>query len=105
MSEIKWAYHVENGTISALPASPWLLPALGILCLAPLVAKLVEQAERDPQPLPENFDPILFNDYRKIYRALMHKKASGIELSTEESLRLQTIAHPPWAKPGEIWSY
>lgn len=105
MSEIKWAYSVENGSISALPASPWLLPALGLICLAPLVAKIVEQAERAPKPLPEDFDPIMFNNYREVYRDLMHKKQSGIELSMEERLTLQNISNPPWASPGEVWTY
>lgn len=105
MSEIKWAYDSQTGSFSALPASPWLLPTLGLLCLAPLVAKIVEEAEKAPEPLPADFDPALFAEYRATYRDLMGKKTAGLQLTSEESLRLQIIEHPPWAKPGETWSY
>lgn len=105
MSEIKWSYDSQTGSFSALPASPWLLPALGLICLAPLLAKIVEETEKAPKPLSANFDPILFEQYRAIYQDLMGKKLAGVQLTSEESLRLQTISNPPWARPGEVWSY
>lgn len=105
MSEIKWAYDAQTGSFSALPASPWLLPALGLLFLAPLIERIATKIERRPRPLPANFDPVLHEKNRQIYHKIMHKKKLGIQLSVEESLTLISIRYPPWAEPGETWSY
>lgn len=105
MSEIKWAYDSQTGGFSALPASPWLLPALGLLCLAPIAQKLVEEGLKDPQPAGNDFDPALYLEYKQTYHDLVQKQFSPDGLTMQEELQMLSIMNPPWAEPGERWTY
>lgn len=105
MSEIKWAYDSETGGFSALPASPWLLPALGLLCLAPIAQRIVEEGQKDPKPAGKDFDPVLYLEYKLTYRSLVQKQFSCQGLTTEEEMQMISIMNPPWAEPGEVWTY
>ncbi|MFZ9365816.1 MAG: hypothetical protein ACO253_07995 [Burkholderiaceae bacterium] len=105
MSEIKWAYDTETGSFSALPASPWLLPALGLFLLAPIAQKIAEEAAKDPRPLGDKFDPGAYMQNKLNYHHLTRKKASPEGLTLQEELELISIMNPPWAEPGELWTY
>lgn len=105
MSEIKWAYDSQTGSFSALPASPWLLPALGLICLAPIAEKMLEEAAKNPEPVPNTFDPVAYQQNKQEYHALINKQVSSVGLTLDEEMRLNSIMRPPWAKPGELWTY
>jgi hypothetical protein len=49
--------------------------------------------------------PIIKNIYKKRYKELVQKKHWGGGLSIEELLELNRIQRPPWAEPGELWTY
>lgn len=103
MSEIKWAYDESTGSFSALPASPFLLPALGFLCLLPLLEKLIEEGQKNPRPC--NIDLRTYNEYKWSYLELNRKKIYGGGLTDQEHLELEALMRPPWAEPGELWTY
>lgn len=105
MSEIKWAYDSETGSFSALPASPWLLPALGLLCLAPIAQKIAEEAQKDVQPTGNSFDPVLYLEYKQTYHDLVRKQFSADGLTMQEEMQMISVMNPPWAEPGEVWTY
>jgi hypothetical protein len=105
MSEIKWSYDAETGSFSALPASPWLLPALGLLCLAPIAQKIAEEAAKDPKPVNAKFDPIVYLENKQLYHELVNKQASPVGLTQHEEMQLLSIMRPPWATGGELWTY
>lgn len=105
MSEIKWSYDAQTGSFSALPASPWLLPALGLVCLAPIAEKILEEAAKKPEPVPNVFDPILYQKNKQLYHELINKQASPVGLTQDEEMQLLSIMRPPWATGGELWTY
>lgn len=105
MSQIKWAYDESTGSFSALPASPWLLPVLGLMCLAPLIEYIWEKADNAPKPLPADFDYKLHAKYKDIYLELKHKEKQQGYLDSWDRNRLVEVQNPPWALPGEIWTY
>ena len=103
MSEIKWSYDESNGSFSALPASPLLLPSILFLCLvAPLFRAKYEAEKTYAKPRP--IDPKLYEQYKKEYLNLMDKKQTQ-ELTLRERVRLQDLQNPPWKLPGETWHY
>lgn len=106
MPRILWNYDESSGTISALPASPLLLPAmigLGLLWLSQSIIGLFRIA----RPLPWNFDKQQYLKNKKRYNYLIHKKyILERELSVAEWYELEKVLpFPPWAKPGERWTY
>jgi hypothetical protein len=105
MSEIKWAYDENTGSFSALPASPFLLVALGAVALLPLAEKAYNKAKYGPSPLPSNFDWQLYHQYKERYKILKTKKQSGEQLDFTEIAEWQKLSRPPWAESGEIWAY
>jgi hypothetical protein len=105
MSEIKWAYDSNTGSFSALPASPFLLVALGALALLPLLEKAYMIQKNKPVPMPADFDWKLHSEYKERYKYLQAKKESGQQLDFAEMIELNNIKHPPWAKGGELWTY
>jgi len=103
MSEIKWAYDESNGTFSALPASPLLLPSILFLALvAPLFRAKYEAEKSYASPRP--IDLKLHEQYRQEYLSLMNKRETQ-ELTLQERVRLQDLQNPPWKLPGETWHY
>lgn len=104
MSEIKWAYDESTGSFSALPASNFLLAAIGFICLLPLIEQGYWHHITRPKPCP-NIDKELWAHYAERYKHLFHKMSNDIELTLPEKLEWAKITRPPWAKPGENWTY
>ena len=104
MSEIKWAYNEGTGSFSALPASNFLLLAIGFICLLPLLEKGYWEHKRKPKPCP-NIDANLHKVYAERYKELLPKYIAGDSFTVEEYLDWKNIQHPPWAEPGETWAY
>jgi hypothetical protein len=106
MSQILWGYDDTNKSFSPFPASPFLLPVMGILAFAGLCAQIAKHLpeEIETTPAPE-INTTLLEFYRQRYKELTSKKTCGIELNQQERLELLAIKNPPWAKPGETWTY
>lgn len=104
MTNIFYAYDSQTGSFSALPASPWLLPAMGAFALLAAYQKCKLSKACVIGEAPE-INPIIRDIYTKRYKELIHKKHWGGGLEFNESIELQKIQHPPWAEPGEIWTY
>lgn len=104
MSEIKWAYDENTGSFSALPASNFLLIAIGLTGLLPLFERVWWRRFTKPQPCP-NIDLDLWNKYKTRYKILLNKRTNGEELTLLELLEYERIIHPPWGEPSETWTY
>jgi hypothetical protein len=103
MTNILWAYDESSGSFSALPASPWLLPAIGLLAFAALCKKI-----KPPSAVvvdtgrPIDYQTMACNSSR--YYQLLERQSIG-DLSESEQVEMINLAHPPWARPGETWTY
>jgi hypothetical protein len=99
-----WGIDNETGKINALPASPLLLPAFIVYCIAWLLSLFPKRTTGEP--LPCNFDQDEFNKNKKEYDYYCMKIRKGIELTSEERHRLNAVLpRPSWSKPGENWHY
>jgi hypothetical protein len=104
MSVFWWAIDESDGRISPLPASPLLLPAVGVFAFIALCASIA-RANAKPEPLKTPIDPAEYQRNSAIYHELMMKKRNGIELTIQEVVSLEKAQHPSWAEPGERWFY
>jgi len=99
-----WGIDRESGAISALPASPLLLPAFivyGIAWVFSLFPKKPKTA-----PLPRKFNEEEYKRNKQEYDYYCMKIRKGIELTSQERYRLNVILpNPSWSKPGENWHY
>lgn len=105
MSEIKWAYDETTGSFSALPASPFLLLALISLPFLWLIGKGINKYKFRPQPLPPNFDPKLYEQYRLIYKRLKAKRDSGQKFDYVDGIQWSQVRYPPWRTDSDPWVY
>jgi hypothetical protein len=106
MSEIKWAYDSKTGSFSALPASPFLLLAIGAIVLLPLLEEAYYKNKFKPVPHASNFDPILHEQYRRRWKQLNDKKAAGAQLTWEEIAEISQMQNPPWRQPEDsLYTY
>jgi hypothetical protein len=107
MANIWWAYDEEKSGFSALPASPLLLPALGIFFLFAIFDKMAEDGRSKEilKPAHEmNIDRALHQEYKEKYYKLldiMRKRP----LTEDENSQLYQLQHPPWADGYEVWTY
>lgn len=107
MANIWWAYDEEKSSFSALPASPLLLPALGIFFLFAIFDKMAEdsRSKKILKPAHEmNIDRALHQEYKeKYYKMLeiMRKRP----LTEDENSEMYQLVHPPWADGYEVWTY
>jgi hypothetical protein len=104
MANIFWAYDQSEGSFSPLPASPWLLPVIGVYAFAGLV-----QAIKDKQPQPEleplpKIDPVLYENNKKRYYYLLQRQVDG-KMTEEERFEMYRLVHPPWVENGKVWAY
>lgn len=108
MSEIKWAYDKETNSFSALPASNFLLLALGLLGILPFIERLYWHQITKPRPCPD-VDLKLYEEYAKDFKKLAPKfyNSDGKQpkMTLDELIRWERIIYPPWCKPGEVWHY
>lgn len=101
MANILWAYDEERSSFSALPASPWLLPAIAI---AGVVA-----AVRSCQPkeiildVSPEIDKEEYERNKIKYRSLMQKYPR--EWTEDEWMTYRAISYPSWWKEGPPWGY
>lgn len=103
MAEIKWAYDATEGSFSPLPASPFLLPALGLICLFPIIEKMMDEARKNPRPC--NIDKEKYKRYKERFHYLIQKESKHNGLDDNETLELHSLMNPPWADPNELWTY
>lgn len=100
-----WGINNETGRISALPASPLLLPA-AIIYLIFRVVGVLWPKKIQAEPLPDNFDDEEYWRNKVLYNRLIAKQRSGATLTDAEVFQLRyVLARPSWAKPGEVWRY
>lgn len=107
-NNLLYSYDEGDGKISPLPASPYLVPAILAYCLLWL-GSLTSRYIRGNTG-PENLTNTRGLEYQtwKIYRDryifLVDKKAKE-GLTIQEIRELTKIQYPPWAGPGEVWTY
>lgn len=107
MANIWWAYDEDNGSFSALPASPLLLPALGLFFLMAVFDKMGNG--ENAGKVTGNTDRVLeygplFEENKARFKELIAIIRQR-ELNEDETAELYKIQHPPWAEPGEVWTY
>lgn len=107
MANIWWSYDESKGSFSALPASPLLLPALGIFLLLAFFDKMAEdgRSKKILKPACEmNIDRTLYDSNKKRYHEMLEilKKR---QFNEDEDSEMYRLAHPPWSEPGEVWTY
>lgn len=106
MRRVLWGYDESTGDISTLPASPWLLPALGLLAFATLLERTGFLSENGPVSLPAGFNEKEWRENSERYHYLVDKEFSGEGLTISEQYELTNkLPHPSWAQPGEYWTY
>ena len=98
-----WGYDESTGRISALPASPMLLPAV-LLLGAVKLASVFYRPKTKTAPLPDGFNLQEYQANKKEYRRLFEKIKRGQELTPYEQLRWSALPYPSWSK-GERWHY
>ena len=107
MANIWWAYDEDNGSFSALPASPLLLPALGLFFLMAVFDKMSNGENAGKVTGSANrvleYGPLFEQNKARFNQllAIMRRR----ELNEDETAELYKIQHPPWAEPGEVWTY
>lgn len=100
-----WGMDRESGAISALPASPLLLPALIFYFILWIISPLFKKRDK-PIPLPGNFDQEEWSSNKIEYYKYVDKMRKGEPLSDFEQIRMNTVLpRPSWAKTGEWWTY
>lgn len=98
-----WGYDEQTNSISALPASPLLLPAMAVWGFTKL-ASLFYRPKPKTAPLPDDFNLQEYNRNKAEYRKLFQKINSGQQLTLYEQLRWTALPYPSWSK-GERWHY
>jgi hypothetical protein len=107
MANIWWAYDENNSSFSALPASPLLLPAIGLFFLLAVFDRMAER-DRGKQiikPASElKVDRTLFSSNKQRYCEMLEILKVRPFTEDEES-EMYRLEHPPWSDPGESWTY
>lgn len=103
MANIFWSYNSEQGNFSPLPASPLLLPAIGVLgALAVFNACQSREYILDESPQIES-DELTRNT--EVYNRLRNK---GMENFTDSDwIEWNRISYPSWHnnRNGPPWGY
>ena len=100
-----WSYDSEDNSFSALPAGPFLLPAICIALCVSAFGAIKSWSNR-----PENVvSRDLLNSYeyqrmRRRYFELIDKKLENGGLSLQDHHELEQLKHPYWIQSG-TWSY
>ena len=107
MANIWWAYDESNGSFSALPASPLLLPAIGIFFLLAVFERMAEndRSKEILKPAREvKVNMSLHESNRQRYYQLL-EIIKVRPLNEDEDSEMYQLQHPPWSDPGEVWTY
>lgn len=104
MANIWWAYDESNGNFSALPASPLLLPAIGLFFLLAVFDKMSGDSKKIGTTNAITHHGELFEANRVRFNELI-AIIKRRQLTEDETAELDRIQHPPWAEPGEVWTY
>lgn len=107
MANIFWSYDESKGSFSALPASPLLLPVLGIFLLLALFDKTAEdgRSKKILKPAHEmNIDRALHQEYKERYYKMLEIMRKR-PLNEDEQSEMYQLVHPPWADGYEVWTY
>lgn len=107
MANIWWAYDESNSSFSALPASPLLLPALGLFFLLAVFDRLTEaDKSKEVTKLARDLkiDRTLFDSNKKRYYELL-EVIKVRPLNDDEESEVYRLCHPPWSESGETWTY
>lgn len=100
-----WGIDCESGKISALPASPLLLPAAIVAAIFWIIGKIIPRKIKR-EPIPKGFNQQEWEKNKALYDYLCGKVSRGIPLSDSENIQFNCILpRPSWAKPGEWWTY
>jgi hypothetical protein len=104
MANIWWAYDESNGSFSALPASPLLLPAIGLFFLLAVFDSMSkgDKVTGTTNAISEHGELFEANRIRFNEIIAIIKRR---QLTEQEEAELYQIQHPPWAAPGEVWTY
>jgi hypothetical protein len=106
-TNIWWAYDDSSGTFSPLPASPLLLPAIGLFFLLAVYDRMRHKWQSGKILATANqlgVDNTTIGEYRKRYNELLSIMMYR-NLDEDEQSEMHQLEHPPWAEPGEVWSY
>jgi hypothetical protein len=99
-----WGIDKETGSISALPASPLLLPAIAVLGVLKLFS-VVHKPKPKTAPLPAGFNSKEYYSNKREYDYYVEKIKERKELTEYEKMRFNTVLpFPSWSK-GEPWHY
>ena len=107
MANIWWAYDENNSSLSALPASPLLLPAIGLFFLLAVFDNIAEKDRgREITKLARDLkvDRTLFDSNKRRYYEMLEILKIRPFTEDEES-EMYRLEHPPWSDPGESWTY
>ena len=100
-----WGIDCDSGKISALPASPFLLPAVLVYCVLWFIGLFIPRKVRT-EPIPHNFNQKEYARNKIMYHYLCDKLNRGQQLTDSEKYALNyALPRPSWAKPGEWWTY
>lgn len=107
-NNLLYSYDEENKIISPIPASPFLLPAVAIyltVWAGSLLTKILN-GHYGPEVVSKtrNVDYIEWKKYRDRYLYLVDRR-SRLGLNLKEIRELMRLQYPPWAQPGEVWTY
>lgn len=109
-NNLLYSYDQESSTISPLPASPYLIPAVIGYGLLWLIGLAFDSSKRYLLGVKEKITETRGIDYEtwKVYRdqyIYLIKKREEYGLTAAEIRELNSIQHPPWAQADEIWTY
>jgi hypothetical protein len=100
MANILYAYDGESSSFSALPASPWLLPAIFLL----VAIGIIDEAKRAvPVNIcaPPGTDPEAYEIKRQRYYELLPKFVDS-SMTYPEEMEWQKLIYPPGHKGAPL---
>jgi hypothetical protein len=100
-----WGIDSCSDEITALPASPLLLPAAIVFGLLYIVSLFIPNRPVKKQ-ISSKFNSSEYYQNKMIYDRLCAKIEAGIPLTENEQIQINyQLPRPSWAEPGEWWSY
>lgn len=100
-----WSYDAENGSFSALPPGPFLLPAIGIFAFVAIVRALRGSGSSERRTVGSTFyESEIYQKDKRRHNYLVQKLVQEGELGLAEHDELWRLQHPEWAN-GLAWFY